>query len=62
MKYKRVAYFCDGRACDRQCADDPEAWAKHSCHHTTDESHAKNKCRRTRKFEVDKSGDRFEVE
>ena len=62
MKYQSVAYFCDGHGCPRQCADTmtPEEWEKHDCHHTREEAHAKNKCRRSRKFKVIK-GDYFEV-
>lgn len=57
MKYNRVAYLCDGKACGKQCANLPkEEWDKHPCHHTTDESHARNKVRRARKFEHHKDG------
>lgn len=60
MKTER-AYFCDGKACHEQCANKtPEEWAKHPCHHTTDETHAKNKCRRKRKF-VSENGKMMEV-
>lgn len=57
MKYNRVAYLCDGTACDKQCINLPkEEWDKHPCHHTTNEKHAKNKIRRDRKFETRKDG------
>lgn len=50
MKY---VYLCDGTACPKQCANlPPEEWAKHPCHHTTDEHFAKNKIRRNRKFKM----------
>lgn len=63
MKYQRVAYVCDGHGCDKNCADMPkEEWDKYCCHHTTDESHARNKCRRNRKFTTSKNGEKFEVE
>lgn len=46
------AYLCDGHACEKQCASNmsPKEWAEYECHHTRDESHARNKCRRDRKF------------
>ncbi len=50
MKYENVAYLCDGEGCSRMCARDPEMWKKHTCHHTLDENHARNKVRRNRKF------------
>ena len=43
MKYENVAYLCDGEGCSRMCARDPEMWKKHTCHHTLDENHARNK-------------------
>jgi hypothetical protein len=61
MKTER-AYLCDGRGCKEMCANKtPEEWDKHPCHHTLDEKHAKNKCRRKRKFVCDK-GHMMEVE
>lgn len=60
MKTER-AYLCDGRGCKEMCANKTaEEWAKHPCHHTLDESHAKNKVRRNRKF-VCESGKMMEV-
>lgn len=57
MKYNRVAYLCDGKACSRQCANlSKDEWDKHPCHHTTDETHARNKVKRNRKFEHHKDG------
>ena len=54
MKTER-AYLCNGEACEKQCAKmTPDEWAKHPCHHTTDERFAKNKCRRERKFVCEK--------
>lgn len=52
MSKNNYAYLCDGMACERQCArtKTPEEWAEYDCHHTRDESHARNKCRRERKF------------
>lgn len=52
MKSER-AYICDGRGCEKMCGEKltPEEWEKYPCHHTLDEKHAKNKCRRKRKFE-----------
>ena len=49
---KNVAYLCDGKACGKMCAETmtPEQWKKYECHHTFDESHARNKCRRKRKI------------
>lgn len=38
-------YLCDGEACDKNC---PNV----DCHHTIDETHAKNKIRRNRKFRM----------
>ena len=53
MKTER-AYLCDGTGCAKMCANLPEEeWKKHPCHHTLDEKHAKNKCRRKRKFVLD---------
>lgn len=42
-------YLCDGRACNRNCAEVGFA----ECRHTQNESHAKNKIRRERKFTYD---------
>ena len=55
MKNER-AYLCDGRGCDKMCADTmtSEEWSKHYCHHTLDEKHARNKCRRTRRWACEK--------
>jgi len=45
-------YLCDGKACSEMCANKTkEEWDEYECHHTSDERHAKNKCRRARKFE-----------
>lgn len=53
MKYHKVAYICDGCGCEEMCANKTkEEWMKHKCHHTTEETHAKNKRARDRKFEV----------
>ena len=41
-------YFCDGKACDKNCAENGYA----ECHHTGNEKHAATKCRRDRKFRV----------
>ena len=49
-------YICDGRACERNCAENGFAY----CAHTRDENHAKNKIRRQRKFVV-KNGAMTEV-
>lgn len=56
MSKNNYAYLCDGMACDRQCAKTmtPKEWAEYECHHTRDESHARNKCRRDRKFNCTK--------
>lgn len=48
MKNIYYKYLCDGRACKRMCADN--GYGNSSCRHTGDESHAKNKVRRDRKF------------
>ena len=48
----KVAYLCDGKACET-CSD--------RCKHTFDESHAKNKIRRDRKFKCE-NGKMYEVE
>lgn len=61
MKAK-YAYLCDGTACEKQCINmTPEQWAKHPCHHTTDEKFAKNKIRRKRRFRRDHNGVMREV-
>lgn len=52
MKYENVAYLCDGKAC-------PECNSR--CKHTNDETHAKNKVRRNRKFKF-QDGKFYEVE
>lgn len=49
-------YICDGTACNRNCAEA----GYDMCHHTTNEKHAKTKCRRERKF-VNKDGLYLEV-
>ena len=49
-------YICDGKGCDRNCAE----VGHDMCHHTSDEKHAKTKCRRERKF-VNKQGIYLEV-
>lgn len=57
------AYLCDGYGCDEKCAEkSPEEWAKHNCHHTIDEKHARNKIRRDRKWAVCEDGKLLEVE
>ncbi len=63
MKTERVAYLCDGYGCSRECGKSmtPEEWSKYTCHHTLDESHAKNKIRRNRKFKEMENGSRYEV-
>lgn len=62
MKYDKVAYVCDGKGCKQMCAEtmSKEEWAHYCCHHTEDESHAANKVRRNRKFQVT-DGKAFEV-
>jgi hypothetical protein len=50
MKY---FYFCNGKACKRNCAENGYA----ECHHTSDENFAVNKVRRNRKFECLRSKD-----
>ena len=63
MKYKKIAYLCDGTACAKMCANlSEEERANHRCKHTLDETHAKNKCRRKRKIRVYKDGSAYEVE
>lgn len=64
MKYEQAAYLCDGHGCKKNCADTltEEEWAKYGCHHTKDETHAKNKCRRSRKMKMHKNGQWYEVE
>ena len=49
-------YICDGKACDRNCAENGFKY----CRHTQDEDHAKNKIRRQRKF-MNQNGAMFEV-
>lgn len=49
-------YICDGTACNRNCAEA----GYDMCRHTTNEKHAKTKCRRERKF-VNKDGIYLEV-
>lgn len=68
MKTDR-AYLCDGYGCDKQCGSTltAEEWKKYECHHTKDEKHARNKCRRSRIFKCHKTADgvidsMFEVE
>ena len=57
------AYLCDGYGCDEKCAEKaPEEWAKHNCHHTIDEKHAKNKIRRERKWAMCEDGKLLEIE
>lgn len=57
MKSKKIAYLCDGTACDKMCVNKtPEEWAAFSCHHTVHEEHARNKVRRKRKFKTHKGG------
>lgn len=53
MAKAKYVYLCNGEACSRQCKNlSPEEWAKHPCHHTTDERFAKTKVRRDRKFKM----------
>jgi hypothetical protein len=44
----------------------PEEWKAYDCHHTQDEAHARNKCRRNRKYGYIPDGEdgvaRFEKE
>lgn len=57
MKRDKVAYLCDGAACEKMCKNlPPEERAKHPCKHTLKEEHAKNKVRRERKFKMVKGG------
>lgn len=53
MKDNKTLYLCDGCACDEMCATKKtiEEWDAYECHHTSDEDHARNKCRRDRKFD-----------
>ena len=54
---KKVAFLCDGTACEKQCINKtPEEWAAFKCHHTVNENHARNKIRRNRKFKNVKGG------
>ena len=48
----RTSYLCDGMACSKKCAENMtvEEWEAYECHHTQDENHARNKCRRERKY------------
>lgn len=46
MSKTKCFYLCDGKSCNRNCAEVGFA----ECHHTKDENHAKNKIRRERKF------------
>ena len=58
----KYAYLCNGEGCDKHCSQlTAEEWAKHPCHHTTDERFAKNKIRRNRRF-IMKHGKMVEVE
>lgn len=53
MNNPKYIYLCNGEACAKQCKNlSPEEWAKHPCHHTTDERFAKTKVRRNRKFKM----------
>lgn len=53
MNNPKYVYLCNGEACAKQCKNlSPEEWAKHPCHHTTDERFAKTKVRRKRKFKM----------
>lgn len=53
MNNPKYVYLCNGEACAKQCKNlSPEEWAKHPCHHTTDEKFAKTKVRRNRKFKM----------
>lgn len=57
------AYLCDGYGCDEKCAEKTaEEWAKHECHHTLKEEHARNKCRRDRKWNYCGDGKMIEKE
>ncbi|MBP5597966.1 MAG: hypothetical protein J6Y02_21540 [Pseudobutyrivibrio sp.] len=57
MKYDKVAYLCDGKACHKMCANlSTEERKNISCTHTIHEEHAKNKIRRNRKFKNVKGG------
>ena len=64
----KTAYLCDGKACSKMCAETmtPEEWKAYDCHHTQDEAHARNKCRRNRKYGYIPDGEdgvaRFEKE
>lgn len=63
MSKSNRAYLCDGYGCDEKCAEKTsEEWAKHECHHTIDEAHARNKIRRDRKWAVCEDGKLLEVE
>lgn len=54
-KDPKVAYLCDGMGCGEQCINmTHDQWAHYPCHHTFDESHARNKIRRERKFRCDR--------
>ena len=57
MKYEKVAYLCDGKACARMCANlSAEELKDVQCKHTLNEEHAKNKVRRNRKFKNIRGG------
>lgn len=43
-------YYCDGKGCDRNCAE----VGYDVCRHTSNEKHAATKCRRNRKFSNEK--------
>jgi hypothetical protein len=59
----RRAYLCDGYGCNEKCAEKTaDEWKRHNCHHTLNEEHAKNKCRRTRKWNVCADGKMIEQE
>jgi hypothetical protein len=53
MKY---FYICDGRACDKNCAENGFGY----CKHTENEKHAYTKVRRQRKF-MNQNGVMYEV-
>ena len=58
------AYLCDGMGCDEQCAlkKTVDEWEKYECHHTLNEAHARNKCRRNRKWVACQDGKLIEKE
>ena len=55
----RTSYLCDGKACSKKCAENMtvEEWEAYECHHTQDENHARNKCRRERKYHYIQNND-----